>query len=239
MIKFKTFPWLDIHFDDYDTEEGEKRLYLTPKGKFPSVTTILGILDDGKGLEDWIKRVGEEEAHKIVTEAGARGNSLHDLSELYLNNKLTRKDIKGPGKILFNRVKRFLDDIEVVIATEVALYSESMQYAGRVDCICYQFGEITILDHKNTRNEINISLHWNRKKLFKYMLQTAAYGKALEEMKGIKATKGCLVIGNHLKSTSERKIFDLEPLYKELDIILRSYMTDDKDLLKTSMYYKL
>ena len=44
-----------------------KRVYLTPDGeKTPSVTTILGKTKDMTHLNEWRKRVGEENAKKIT-----------------------------------------------------------------------------------------------------------------------------------------------------------------------------
>jgi genome maintenance exonuclease 1 len=226
MIRFKTFPWADLEFDDIETIEstspGIPRLYKTPEGKFPSMTSILSVLKDG-GLEKWRARVGEEEADRITNGAGARGTVLHEYNEQYLQNKLSRSDMSGQARTLFNRVKPYLDEIELVVATEVALYDAISGYAGRVDCICMTDDKIMITDHKNSRNAININLEWNRKKLFKYMLQTCGYGRALNYMRAIPASHGCMIVGNHLASSADRFIFELDPLEAELDFIVKAY----------------
>ena len=120
MLKFKTFPWANETFDEIETIEGTPRLYLTPDGTFPSMTSILKVLDDG-GIDQWRKRVGEEVANKITSEAADRGNALHDYNEKYLQNILTRSEMVGQARTLFNRVKPYLDEIELVVATEVPL----------------------------------------------------------------------------------------------------------------------
>lgn len=234
-IRFKTFPWAHENFDDYKTEEGEIRYYLTPDGKFPSMTSLLKQLDDG-GIEKWRQRVGEEEADRITIEASERGNALHYYNELYLQNKLIRSDLKGQARTLFNRVKPYLDDIEIMIATEVALYNKVDGYAGRVDAIGILFDELTIIDHKNSRNPINLSVPYAKKKIFKYMVQCSGYARALYTMKGIQATKGCLIVGNHLTSSSDRFIFPIDPLYKELDILVHAYHNNGEGLEK-SMFF--
>lgn len=237
-IKFKTFPWADEHFDEVEVIEGKPRLYITPTDeKLPSMTSVLSVLDDG-GIEKWRDKVGHEEADKITQEAGDRGNALHDYNEAYLKNELKRSDLKGQARVLFNRVKPYLDEIQLVLATEVPLWNLDDGYAGRVDCIGMLHDELMIIDHKNSRRPINTSHNISLKKLIKYQIQCTGYGRALYKMKGYKATKGCLIVGNHLTSNSDRFIFELEPFEKELDIILHAYYNNGEGL-DNSMYFKL
>lgn len=224
MLKFKTFPWANETFDEIETIEGTPRLYLTPDGTFPSMTSILKVLDDG-GIDQWRKRVGEEVANKITSEAADRGNALHDYNEKYLQNILTRSEMVGQARTLFNRVKPYLDEIELVVATEVPLWSKRLEYAGRVDCLGVVKNKMMVIDHKNSRRPIDISHEFGRKKLMKYMAQTCGYANALDEMKGIVATHGCLIVGNHLTSNSHRFIFPLDGLYEELEIVANAYHT--------------
>lgn len=239
-IKFKTFPQAGEHFDEVEVIEGSPRIYITPNGSYPSVTSILSVLKDENddGLEQWKNRVGHEEAERITREAADRGNALHEYNEKYLLNQLSRKDLKGQAKILFNRVKRYLDEVELTIATEVPLWNDDDKYAGRVDAIVMMNGHLTILDHKNSRHPITLNTQFGRRKLFKYQLQTCAYGRALYKMRGWKATKGCLIVGNHLTSTADKFFFDLEPLEKELDYVIEAYY-GNKEKINKSMFYKL
>ena len=64
-------------------------------GTFPSVTTVLSSTADKSGLDRWRKRVGEDEAKRIGTEATNRGTVMHRLLELYLAEDLTadKKDL--------------------------------------------------------------------------------------------------------------------------------------------------
>lgn len=240
MIKFKTFPQAGEPFDEVEVIEGSPRLYVTPYGKFPSVTSILSVLkdDDDSGLQRWKDRIGHEEADKIVNEAIDRGNILHEYNEKYLLNQLTRSELSGQAKVLFNRVKRYLDEVELTIATEVPLWNQDDKYAGRVDAIVMLDGHLTILDHKNSRNPIKLNTKFGRQKLFKYQIQTCAYGRALYKMKGWKATKGCLIVGNHLTSTADKFFFDLEPLEKELDLVVEAYHSNP-DVINNSIYFQL
>lgn len=241
MLQFKKFEHQDeIQFQEIETIEGDVRLYKTPHGDFPSMTSILSLLDDG-GIDAWRRRVGEEEANKITKEASTRGNSLHDLSERYLKNELTRDDLTGPGKILFNRVKRYLDQVQLVIATEVALYSVTNKYAGRTDAIVMIDDQITILDHKNSRRPIDLSKSYARRKLFGYQIQCTGYKRALKEMTGIEATQGTLFVGNHSTSNADRFVFDFDQFFDdELDLLIDAYYSDKpKEKIKKSAYFDL
>ncbi len=59
---------IKYHDIEQITEQGS-RVYHTPSGTTPSVTTILSKTKDMRGLNAWKKRVGEDEAKRIVTEA--------------------------------------------------------------------------------------------------------------------------------------------------------------------------
>ncbi len=216
-LKYKTFEWGDIQFDEIDTIESDgtsPRLYKTPLGNYPSMTSLLSILDDG-GLQGWIDYVGQDEADRICKEAADRGNALHDYNEMYLKNELQRSDLKGSAKILFNRVKHYLDQIQLVLATEVALYSDEFGYAGRVDAVGFIDDKLMIIDHKNSRKNINLSLTYGRRKLFSYMLQCTGYRRALYEMTGLKASHGCLIVGNYNTSSSSRFVFEIDDFLEE------------------------
>ena len=81
---------LDLGYDDLVTDTtAERRLYLAPDGsKFPSVTTVLGILSED-AIRAWRLRVGEEEANKVGHRASNRGTAVHSIIEGYLKNEPT------------------------------------------------------------------------------------------------------------------------------------------------------
>ena len=66
----KTFEILDYDFQSLPTENIDgKRYYITPTGeKYPSVTSVTGLLNK-EAIKKWRKRVGEEQANKISTQA--------------------------------------------------------------------------------------------------------------------------------------------------------------------------
>lgn len=237
-LGFKTFEWINLPFQEIQTEEGQTRYYLVGDQKLPSMTSILGILEDGT-IDDWRDAVGHEEADRIVSEAIKRGNSLHEISELYLKNELTRDLIKGPGALLFNRSKKHLDELGPIVAIEVPLYNLKMKYAGRVDCIAFHKGDLCIVDHKNSRTPIDIKKDYGRKKLFKYLLQMQGYRAAFKEMfpSFPEPTHGILIVGNFKTMNSTMFKYKLDAMEKEFDLLIQSYYGNAD--IKESAYYQL
>ena len=66
-----------------------KRHYCLPDGsKVPSVTTFLDRTkpqEKREALTNWKKRVGEQKAQEITTEAANRGTRMHAYLEMYAN----------------------------------------------------------------------------------------------------------------------------------------------------------
>ena len=67
-----------------ENREGIGRFYLTPKGSYPSVTTVLAASQDHSFLDEWRVRIGEEEANRISKESTDVGTHLHYLFECAL-----------------------------------------------------------------------------------------------------------------------------------------------------------
>jgi hypothetical protein len=238
-LAWKKFEWINLPFNELQTEEGEVRRYIISDDvKLPSMTSVLSILSDG-GIDAWIERVGEEEAKKIVEDAIKRGNSLHYLSEEYLKNNLERSQVTGPGSVLFNRSKRYLDQLGPIIAVEAPLYNIKDGYAGRVDCIAFHGKDLCIVDHKNSRRDIDLNKDYARKKLFGYMVQTCGYGRAFHSMFPTlpRPSHGILIVGNFESMTSTMFKFELSKFEKELDIILDAYY--NRGPISDSMFFKL
>lgn len=238
-LDWKSFEWIELPFEDFDTVENDGiRHYNVGGNLLPSMTTMLKVLDDG-GVDSWRKRVGEEEADKVVREAVARGNNLHELSELYLQNNLQRSEVKGPATLLFNRTRPHLNTLGPIIGIEKALYSNRLKYAGRVDCIAFQGKDLCIVDHKNTRNKVDLTKKYARRKLFKYMVQCAGYAVALHEMFPHlpMPSHGLLIFGNYQTMDSTTFKFPIQPMIEELELVVESYYNGVKP--KQSAYFKL
>ena len=171
---------LDLGYDDLVTDTtAERRLYLAPDGsKFPSVTTVLGILSED-AIRAWRLRVGEEEANKVGLRASNRGSAVHSIIEGYLKNEDT-KDYLPHVKQSLQNLRPILDrSIGRIFGLEVALFSRHLGLAGRCDCIAEWNGVPSIIDFKTSRRikkKENIS---------GYFAQASAYAIMFEERTGM------------------------------------------------------
>ena len=159
-----------------------KRVYLTPDGeKLPSVTTILSSTKDMTHLNEWKKRVGEENARRITTEAAGIGTAMHANLERFLcgmerqpgNNVVHVQANKMAEVIIENGLK----NVDEVWAMEQSLYFPGL-YSGTTD-LCGVFnGKPAIMDHKQTNKPKKEE--W----VEDYKLQLVAYAMAHNEVYG-------------------------------------------------------
>lgn len=176
----------DLGYSDLNTETTDTgRFYATETGvKYPSVTTVLSILTED-AIQAWRKRVGAEEANKISHRASTRGTAVHAIIEKYIDNDENYKEDFMPNVIdNFLSVKQVLDNnIGKVYAQEVALYSNHLQLAGRVDCIAEWNGRLSVIDFKTSKKL--------KKKEYieNYFIQESAYAIMWEERTGIPITQ--------------------------------------------------
>ena len=158
-----------------------KRYYLTPEGNnYPSITTVIGANPKKQEiLRKWRARVGKEAAQKKSTKSAGRGTKVHKLFEDYLNNE--DLDYKDPlSKYMFVRSKDTLHRINNIYLQEAALYSDTLELAGRVDCIAEFDGVLSIIDFK-TSDKVK-----KEEYLYDYYVQECAYALCLEERYGIR-----------------------------------------------------
>ena len=159
--------------------ENGKRLYVTPDGeKYPSVTTVLSDYKKDAIIQ-WRKRVGEQQANKISTQASRRGTKVHKLCEDYLNNESTFKDYTPDNVEMFKSIQPTLNEIEIVYAQERTLYSHHLKTAGRVDCVGKFRGKPHIIDFKTS----NKPKKWEW--IDNYFMQGSAYSVMWEELTGV------------------------------------------------------
>jgi CRISPR/Cas system-associated exonuclease Cas4 (RecB family) len=173
----KTFIHHDIPKLERDTKPDGTRVYRTPSGNaYPSVTTVTG-LHTAKGIAEWRKRVGNEEANRVSAKASARGTRIHQYCEDYLRGNIFEADMFDLE--MFNSIKFLLDSIDNIHCLEDALYSDYLQVAGTVDCIAEFQGKLSVIDFKTS------SKPKDRDDIHNYFMQTAAYAVAFEERTGI------------------------------------------------------
>lgn len=161
------------------TENG--RFYTTPSGQIlPSITTVLSVKNKS-GLDAWRKRVGEEEANRIMNQAALRGTAVHQLAEDYVNNEKDWSKGAMPANLFtFNTIKPLLDKhLNNVWIQEAPLYSEKLSVAGRVDCIAEWDGVLSIIDYKTSKR------FKKREYVESYFIQEAAYAAMFLERTGV------------------------------------------------------
>ena len=127
-----------------DTLPDGRRVYVTPDGnKYPSVTSVTG-LQAKKGIEQWRKRVGTEEADRITNRALSRGTRIHEHCENYLKLGAATPDIFDQE--MFGSIRPLLDKIDNIHCLETPLWSDHLQTAGTVDCIAEFEGKLSVID---------------------------------------------------------------------------------------------
>ena len=181
-----------------ETAEDGTRFYITPDGtRYPSVTTVLGILSE-KGIAAWRQRIGEELADWIAESAAERGSEVHELLENRILHGAEPDYGSMRGSFRMERVGDIYkliwawleENIDVVKALEYPVWSDVYQTAGRIDLLGIdKRGRHRIVDFKTAKR-------LKRKKwIAGYFAQGAAYSFCLEERTGIHAERISIVIG--------------------------------------------
>jgi hypothetical protein len=220
------FPYLELK---RETINGSRK-YMTPDGyAVPSVTTILDATkpeEAKQALREWRKRVGEEKAKQITTEAAGRGTRMHK----WLENHVKTGVIGEPGSNPYSKqshqmartiIDKGLSKCQEFWGTEVSLYFPEV-YAGTTDLVGVHEGSDAIMDHKQTNKPKK------REWIDDYFLQLAAYATAHNEVYGTKIRKGvvfmCSAANEYQEFIVEGKEFDyykdkwyvrLEEYYKQ------------------------
>ena len=169
-------------------QEDGKRYYQTPEGqKYPSVTTVTGLLSKDH-IKLWRKRVGEETANKITKQATTRGTKMHNIFEQYLRAEEPIFFDNIMESSMFEAVQPVLDEI-IPIALEAGMYSDSLQMAGQVDCVGVWGDELAIIDFKTSSKpkEEYMAEGWFH--------QMTAYAIMVEELTGEVIDRIVAVVG--------------------------------------------
>jgi genome maintenance exonuclease 1 len=131
-----------------------KRVYLTPDGEsLPSVTTILSATKDMTALNEWKKRVGEQKAKEITTEAAGVGTAMHANLERFIAG-IQRQPGNAPVHVQANKmadviIDKGLRDVNEVWAMEQSLYFPGL-YSGTTDLVAVYKGNPSVCDYKQT-----------------------------------------------------------------------------------------
>jgi hypothetical protein len=187
LFKHNFVPEVELTTENIDG----KRYYVLPTGeKFRSVTTVLGDKLDKTALLEWKKKVGEEQAQKISTQAARRGTAVHTLCEKYvLNEQEYLKDALPSNIDSFNGIRSLLDKhVDNILGVELPLHSVALKTAGRCDLIAEFDGVPSIIDFKTSRKPKRED--W----IESYFLQTTIYSMMFEWMYKIKIPQIAILI---------------------------------------------
>jgi len=184
-----------------------KRKYLTPDGAaVASVTTILDATKDKTHLIAWKKRVGEQKAQEIVTEAAGVGTRMHK----YLEDYVEFGEWPTPGSnpyakqahMMATQIKeKALTHVDEIWGSEVNLYMPNM-YAGTTDLVGTYKGQPCIMDFKQTNKPKKVE--W----VVDYFLQLTAYAEAHNELYGTEIREGHVFMCSR---AGEYQQFDIWP----------------------------
>ena len=204
--------------DDYEPAQREtrngSRVYVTPQGHvYPTITSILGC-QPKPGIEAWRKKVGEEEADRIMKESSTLGTAVHDLCEKYLYYFPLK--CNNPEAVeVFNRLRFRLKNINNIYGLETALHSDMLKVAGTADCIGEYNGILSLIDFKTSRKPKREE--W----IEDYYIQTMFYAAAFYEMFGALPEQVVILIA--VRETTEVQTF-IKPI-GELDKYMDKLLT--------------
>lgn len=197
-----------------EVNQDGKRLYETPDGIFPSVTTVVGFKKQ-KFFAEW-RRKNPEESKRVTS----RGTKFHSLIEKYLNNEeIDFDNLHSANKALFSILKPEIDKINNIIALETPLWSKTLGLAGRTDCIAEYDGKLSIIDFKASTKEKRES------DIDNYFAQATAYALMLQERTGIIVENFAILIACE---DGLKQVFQDKPIkYVKL---LKSLITEYRDI---------
>lgn len=184
----------------------KKRVYLTPDGEsLPSVTTILSATKDMTALNEWKKRVGEEKARQITTEAAGVGTAMHSNLERFLAG-MQRQPGNNPVHVQANKmadviIENGLKDVNEVWAMEQSLYFPGL-YSGTTDLVAVYKDNPSVCDYKQTNKPKKEE--W----VEDYKIQLVAYILAHNEVYGTDIREGHVFMCSR---NFEYQQFDLWP----------------------------
>jgi ATP-dependent exoDNAse (exonuclease V) beta subunit len=190
-------------FKNIDKPNG--RVYETPVGLYPSVTTVLKATADMRGIDAWRARVGEEEANMILEAASLRGSKLHKYLEDFLTEcsnptiEDARHFVACSGlneepdfiqQMVKSTLKHLVAHEYESIAQEFVVWDDDLKLAGRCDNLGYWLGTLTLVDFKTARKEKPLAY------IKDYFLQATAYCKAHNRMFPTQVNRFVILIAN-------------------------------------------
>ena len=182
------------------------RVYITPDGHtVPSVTTILSATKDMTHLNEWKKRVGEENAKQISKAASGVGTSMHGNLERFLAG-VERQPGKNMVHVLANKmadviIANGLSKVNEFWAMEQSLYYPEL-FSGTTDLVGVYDGQPAIMDYKQS-NKLK-KKEW----IEDYLIQLTMYSEAHNSIYGTDIREGHVFL---CTQNCEYQQFDIWP----------------------------
>lgn len=189
---------------------GNGRRYVYGDQRLPSVTTILSSTKDKSGLDAWAARVGQENAEKIKSEAGAIGTHMHSVIE----RMIAYRDLPRPTNWLmlkgyemgYRLINTYFANMQEIWGSEVPLYYPE-KYAGTTDLVCVYRNKPCIMDFKQSIKPKK------REWIDDYFHQLAAYALAHDLVHGTNIEYGVILMAVQDGTTMEFSTAGQEFIY--------------------------
>lgn len=170
----------------YNFEDARKAYY--------SVTTMLSKTADHSWLDKWRERVGNAEADRICRAATNMGERFHKAMEDWYTSGLVYVPETAEEKIIhlaWNSATASLHKLQYEhIQSEIPLWSDALQLAGRCDALGYIEGEPAIIDFKLVKTIKPYDSYED------YRLQCTAYAAMVKERMDITCKRFIVVMAS-------------------------------------------
>jgi genome maintenance exonuclease 1 len=183
-------------------------------------------------LNEWRKRVGEDKARQITTEAAGVGTAMHANLERFLAG-LERMPGNNPVHVKANAmadriIAEGLSKVNEVWAMEQSLYYPGL-YSGTTDLVGVYDGEPAVMDHKQTNKPKKAE--W----VEDYFMQLTAYILAHNEVYNTNIRRGVVF----MCSRGDDPVKIGGEIYQQFDLLPKDFNKyEDMWLTKVEDYYK-
>jgi len=159
--------------------------------KLPSVTRILDATRDRAKIDEWVQRVGKEEAERIKTTAATTGTHMHNVIERMIAGKSLPRPtnwlmVKG-YEMGYRLVMEQFSSVDEIWGSEITLYFPQ-RYAGTTDMVGIYKGKSAIIDFKQSNKPKRHE--W----ITDYFHQLSAYALAHDALFGTNIEMGVIMV---------------------------------------------
>ena len=159
--------------------------------KLPSVTRILDATRDRAKIDEWVQRIGKEEAERIKTTAATTGTHMHNVIERMIAGKSLPRPtnwlmVKG-YEMGYRLVMEQFSSVDEIWGSEITLYFPQ-RYAGTTDMVGIYKGKSAVIDFKQSNKPKRHE--W----ITDYFHQLSAYALAHDALFGTNIEMGVIMV---------------------------------------------